>query len=30
MKIEVSPGERLPADAQLLSEAASFDEVHCG
>jgi len=22
----VSPGERLPADAQLLSEAASFDE----
>lgn len=25
-EIEVSPGERLPADAQLLSEVASFDE----
>lgn len=24
--IEVSPGERLPADAELLSEMASFDE----
>ncbi|MGO3738243.1 MAG: zinc/cadmium/mercury/lead-transporting ATPase [Marinomonas foliarum] len=25
-EIEVSPGERLPADAELLSEMASFDE----
>ncbi|RBP85752.1 zinc/cadmium/mercury/lead-transporting ATPase [Marinomonas rhizomae] len=25
-EIEVSPGERLPADAELISEMASFDE----
>jgi len=25
-EIEVSPGERLPADAELLSDVASFDE----